>query len=208
MERAFEVYEEALEMLPEKWEDLNEKEKLRAIGIAYKLGEMASKMKGKEKEEEGYLAWAVEALLKDNNTGENREGLIGPGRKEHNKDDNDNRAMKQLKLPDWANKVDVAAPFEALASFYARTGRLEYAPSKPTLVPLNIYQFTITSGMRWYCIFMQFQSWSLPRPNPPRWKIVVEVRYLCPRLHSLLIRMFTFRCPTYDCPLRPNHAQS
>ena len=31
----------------------------------------------------------------------------------------------ELALPEWATKTDLAAPFEALGTFYAQNGRLE-----------------------------------------------------------------------------------
>ena len=129
MECAFKVYEEVLERLPEKWEYLSGKEKFRAIGIAYRLGEMAETI-DKEKEE-GYLAWAVEALLKSvKDDSERKSGDEFVGKSENV---NDEPVIKMLQLPEWATKVDIAAPFEALGSFYARTGRLEYVPVKPPL---------------------------------------------------------------------------
>jgi len=120
-ERAFEVYEEALGKLPKTLEALTGKEKLRAVGIAYKLGEMAEVVKGKEEKEERYFAWAVEALVKsmkddvEGGTGGSQE-MISHG---------DDPVVKELQLPEWATKTDVAAPFEALGSFYVRTGKLE-----------------------------------------------------------------------------------
>ena len=132
LESAFEVYEEALERLPEKWEGLSGKERLRAIGIAYKLGEMARTMSDKEKKEEGYLAWAVEALLKSMNS-ERKSGDESVGKSE---DVNDDLVMKTLQLPEWATQTDIAAPFEALGSFYLRTGRSEYVLVQPTFTSI------------------------------------------------------------------------
>jgi hypothetical protein len=122
LERAFEVYEEALERLPTSGEDMSGRDKLRAVGIAYKLGEMAGVMKGKEEKEEGYLAWAVEALLKSMKNDSERKP------KGENVNDDSDSVIKALQLPEWASKIDIAAPFEALGSFYARNGRLEYVP--------------------------------------------------------------------------------
>jgi hypothetical protein len=146
------VYEEALEQLPQTWEGLSGKEKLRAVGIAYKLGEMAGRMKGKEEKEEGYLAWAVESLLKgaknDSKTGESLE-VIGGG-----ENANDDAMMKELQLPEWATKTDVAALFEALGSFYARTGKPEYV-SFYTSSPAH--SLTVISAMQWCYICTQSQ---------------------------------------------------
>ncbi|KAF8220921.1 hypothetical protein L208DRAFT_727251 [Tricholoma matsutake] len=125
-ERAFEVYEEAFEMMPQQSETLSGKEKVRSVGIAYKLGEMAGAVKGKEDTEEGYLCLAVEALLKDKDDSE-RQTREGQGLMGNNVNMNDDAAMKMFELPQWATKIDIAAPFEALGSFYARTGRLESA---------------------------------------------------------------------------------
>jgi tetratricopeptide (TPR) repeat protein len=157
LERAFEVYEEALERLPERWDGLSGKEKLRAVGIAYKLGEMAGAMTGKEEKEEGYLAWAVESLLKsvkDDSERKTREGF-------ESRSENSNDA---LQLPEWATNIDIAAPFEALGSYYARTGKLEYVPAN---LMLNFFLLISGDNFR-YAMALYLQAISVLIPPPPQ----------------------------------------
>jgi len=45
--------------------------------------------------------------------------------------------ITDLKLPTWVTKHDLAAPFEALASFYSHNGQIEYA------MPLYLQAITI-----------------------------------------------------------------
>jgi len=43
-------------------------------------------------------------------------------------DEGDNHiVIAELGLPDWVSTVDIAAPFEALGTFYSRAGKLDYA---------------------------------------------------------------------------------
>ena len=39
--------------------------------------------------------------------------------------------VEELKLPTWVLKHDLAAPFEALGSFYSRTGKVRFALRSP-----------------------------------------------------------------------------
>lgn len=92
-------------------------ERIRAISIAYKLGELAQDLQKPPEEEEKWLVWSVEALLKT--------VLHGP--EPHSKDNALNIAtiVDDLGLPPWAMFHSFAAPFEALASFYSRSRNIE-----------------------------------------------------------------------------------
>ncbi|KAF8068748.1 hypothetical protein FPV67DRAFT_1414407 [Lyophyllum atratum] len=130
-DEAYDVYEDALAMLKqaEKEGRLSGPEKLRAITISYRLGELASALQMPE-EEERHLVWAVEAVLKS------VLRLGGPPRDPERAreaestevgDPNTRIMISELSLPNWATKMDVAAPLEALGTLYARAGRLDYA---------------------------------------------------------------------------------
>jgi hypothetical protein len=174
MERAFQVYEEALEKLSDEWGSLNGKEKLRAIGIVCKLGAMADQMEGKEEQEERYLVWAAKVLTNDFKN----EELMGPGRKE------------KRTLPHWVNRVEFATPFEMLASFYARTRRTEYAPFKPILTLfeyLSVYN-NFRKAMIVYLIAITVLIDTFPGvEHPSAEEYCKGLSSLFPRSHSLLI---------------------
>ncbi|KAG6837089.1 hypothetical protein H0H93_014981 [Arthromyces matolae] len=131
-EDAFNTYLESLTQLQQVGtanDALSGPEKLRAIAISYKLGEMANALQWRE-EEERHLVWAVEAVLKSVfRLGEQMEQADhAPEIVSSLPRDSDTRTMlSELSLPEWATKTDVAAPLEALGAFYAEAGRVEFA---------------------------------------------------------------------------------
>lgn len=129
LDAAYAVYQDALSRLQEAGtkEPLSGPEKLRAVAISYKLGEIAAAL-DKPEEEEHHLVWAVEALLKSVMPIDQSHGNISVlDHKNIQHSDSETQTMiLELALPDWATKTDVAAPFEALGSFYAQYGKLEY----------------------------------------------------------------------------------
>ncbi|KAG6808830.1 hypothetical protein H0H92_002744 [Tricholoma furcatifolium] len=130
-EEAYNVYLDTLAHLQQAGidDELSGPEKLRAIAISYKLGEMASEMQKRE-DEERHLVWAVEAILKS---------IFRLGEREENTnhipetvsslphDPNTRTMISELSLPEWATKTDIAAPLEALGAFYAEAGRVDFA---------------------------------------------------------------------------------
>jgi len=94
---------------------LNVAERIRAISIAYKLGELSHELQKSLAEEEKWLVWSVEALLKTVLQG-------SPAGSSSISDMSD--LVGELGLPSWAMLHDFAAPFEALGSFYARRGNI------------------------------------------------------------------------------------
>ncbi|KAG6918410.1 hypothetical protein DXG01_014815 [Tephrocybe rancida] len=133
-EKAYDIYSESLALLQRaEEEELSGPEKLRAIAISYKLGEMAAEMDRVE-DEERHLVWAVEAILKSvfrlgEQTDSNHvpEAVITSVPREPSTQ----TMLSELSLPAWVTKTDVAAPLEALGTFYAQAGRVEY--SRPRL---------------------------------------------------------------------------
>ncbi|CAE6415925.1 unnamed protein product [Rhizoctonia solani] len=105
-------------------------ERMRAIGLSVKLGEIAARF-GQTEEEEKYLLFGVEEILRmmkeasgalphiEGNT--NQSG--GP--------------QQELVLPNWVSHTDAGSVLERLAEFYSRTGRSDYA------VPLYLQALSI-----------------------------------------------------------------
>jgi len=113
---AYEGYITALEHLRKNWSALTSEERLRAISLGQKLGEMADMYQLGEAEEERWLTWTVEEVLKvakdigsSRHAGDNEEGNV---------------ILSDLELPKWVTVTDIGAPLESLGAFYARTGRL------------------------------------------------------------------------------------
>lgn len=88
-------------------------DKIRALSITYKLGELANAMQKPLSEEEKWLTLSVEGLLTIIPEGPERRSV------------EIRKTLEELDLPAWAMLNDFAAPFQALGSFYARTGRPE-----------------------------------------------------------------------------------
>lgn len=94
-------------------------ESMRAVAIAYRLGHLAHSMEKSKEEEEKWLVYAVQTLLTDIMSAPVAAELVQTG-------DSETQVMiSDLRLPKWATKHDLAAPFEALASFYSHNGQIE-----------------------------------------------------------------------------------
>ncbi|KAF8963306.1 hypothetical protein BDZ97DRAFT_1732228 [Flammula alnicola] len=106
---------------------LNSAEKMRAVALSYKLGQLAHDLNKPPVEEERWLVWAVEAILRavmDVPPMGSAEVVRVNGAAQGS---NVKVLVEQLGLPEWSAGHDLAAPFEALASFYARVGNVTYA---------------------------------------------------------------------------------
>lgn len=138
-EEAYNVYKEALWQLQSAYLDLppdtphpeigtetlellTGPERMRAVAIAYKLGCMASELGKPDEEEEKWLTWAVTGILKAV-----MEAPAGSGAEmapvEPNKAGNLYIMARDLRLPLWSRVHDLAAPFEALGTFYSKQGK-------------------------------------------------------------------------------------
>ena len=132
---AYEVYAAALERLQNAIKQqqtlpaeirVSGPERIRAAALAYKLGEMAEMYSQPAQEEEKWLVYAVEELLRvlrDTRTpakGRNVTDEGGP-----NSDGNPSLQLDDLELPAWIKRDDVVAPLERLGAFYSRTGKQE-----------------------------------------------------------------------------------
>jgi hypothetical protein len=125
-EKAYEVYSTLIAQLQDlgKRGKLSGEERMRAVAVASKLGEMAETYQLAEEEEETWLVWAVEELLMvvqdkspaavdvpDSEAGSKSRRLV----------------LSELELPSWVSKTDLGPPIEALGAFYARVGKVQYA---------------------------------------------------------------------------------
>ncbi|TFK18264.1 hypothetical protein FA15DRAFT_675406 [Coprinopsis marcescibilis] len=115
-------------------EGLSPLERMRAVAISYKLGELAAKMGKPKEEEEKWLVYSVETVLKDVMAHPIAAEVIVQGNPSDQSNANEKGKvvetvgiLEDLRLPTWALKHDLAAPFEALGTFYSRTGRIDYA---------------------------------------------------------------------------------
>ncbi|KAI0370552.1 hypothetical protein BV20DRAFT_281681 [Pilatotrama ljubarskyi] len=123
-QEAYDIYKTALMQLRAA-KGLSGRERMRAVAIAHKLGEMAEIYQQGPEETEQWLTFAVEEALrvvKDEASGgkgktesvEEPEGEVGA-------------MLAELDLPWWVRKIDIAAPLEALGRFYAQEGKNDYA---------------------------------------------------------------------------------
>ncbi|KAJ7439319.1 hypothetical protein FB451DRAFT_1302131 [Mycena latifolia] len=119
-QEAFGLYSDALNLIlnTKSPELLSGPERLRAISLAVKLGQLADTCAVPAEEEERIRVWAVEEILKllteiqgSSSTGEAPQPLD----------------FVKLKLPRWMTKTDVSVPLQELGDFYGRVGKLEYA---------------------------------------------------------------------------------
>ena len=98
---------------------------MRAAALAYKLGCLASELGKPEKEEEKWLTWSVNAILvaviqAPASSGMDKVARIpsappGAGKMFV--------VAQDMRLPLWARNHDIAAPFEALGTFYSEHGK-------------------------------------------------------------------------------------
>lgn len=93
---------------------------MRGVAVACKLGEMANMYQLAEEEEERWLVWAVEELLR---VVQDQRGETPVTRDTHGS--GSESTLADLELPGWVSRTDLGAPIEALATFYARSGKLE-----------------------------------------------------------------------------------
>ncbi|CCO31205.1 hypothetical protein BN14_05241 [Rhizoctonia solani AG-1 IB] len=105
-------------------------ERMRAISLSMKLGEIAAKF-GQTEEEEKYLVFGTEEILRMMK--EVSGALPSPG----NGNENHGGPQQDLVLPSWVSYTDAGSVLERLAEFYSRTGRSDYA------VPLYLQAISI-----------------------------------------------------------------
>jgi hypothetical protein len=107
------------------------RERMRAVALASKLGAMAEEYDLLKTEEEAFLTFAVEEMLRVvREVGGEPSSFVNKvfGTSVKNSPGSEDAAivLSNLELPTWVSTTDVGAPMEALASFYSRTERYEY----------------------------------------------------------------------------------
>ena len=121
---AYETYSTALAQLraAQTHNSLSGRERMRAVALAHKLGEMAEVYQHGPEEAEHFLTFAVEEALRVvKDEGPNS----GKGKERETEEGEVGTMLAELELPWWVRKVDVAAPLEALGRFYAQEGKPE-----------------------------------------------------------------------------------
>ncbi|KAF9036213.1 hypothetical protein BJ165DRAFT_1533064 [Panaeolus papilionaceus] len=110
---------------------LSPAEKMRAVALSYKLGELAHQLGKPANEEEAWLSWSVQAVLSavmgSPSSLSAKNVSIGPAASEQGVGAKKDALVEEFGLPIWAPMESLAAPFEALASFYSREDRPDYA---------------------------------------------------------------------------------
>jgi hypothetical protein len=128
--RAYEVYEAVLRILqaaapPGRGGGGGGAERMRAVAVACRLGEMAEEYGLPLEEEERWRSWAVTELLRvvgKQGDGDGEEGTAAAAAVGGSVDVD---VLGELDLPPWVRSEDLGAPIEALGAFYARTGNVE-----------------------------------------------------------------------------------
>jgi hypothetical protein len=118
-QRAYDAYIEALNQLQEAKHKLSGKERVRAVSIALQLGQMAEEYSQPAEEEEKWLTFAVEEVLRI--VKGPKPDAVGPVQEDQQK-----LVIAELDLPKWVEKTDIGAPLEALGAFYSRVGKPEW----------------------------------------------------------------------------------
>jgi len=98
---------------------LTDEERLRRVAIACKLAELSSE---RIEEEERWLVWAVEAVVKLAGLGMHRKQT---GLQDMKEPSQTQVILAELELPSWMRKDDLAAPLAALGNLYAKKGNVE-----------------------------------------------------------------------------------
>ncbi|KAI9065263.1 hypothetical protein FKP32DRAFT_1590751 [Trametes sanguinea] len=122
-QEAYDMYSKILAQLRAA-KGLSARERMRAVAIAHKLGEMAEIYQQGPEDEDQWLTFAVEEAIRVMQ----EEGL-GPKQVKSTAEPEgeDGAMLAELTLPWWVRRVDVAAPMEALGRFYAREGKDDFA---------------------------------------------------------------------------------
>ena len=121
---AYEVYVDALNNLRKSSGTLSPKERLRAVAIAYKLGEMADTYQQPQEDEEKWLVYAVEEMLRVLRD-EQRASVPKATPGSESMQPQQHVSLDELELPAWVDKTDIVAPIQALGEFYSRVGKEE-----------------------------------------------------------------------------------
>ncbi|KAF9948592.1 hypothetical protein BGZ72_009508 [Mortierella alpina] len=98
--------------------------RLKAVGIAQKLGDLYHSIR-KDQQAERYYLWSVEQLLKNHEGVVERQSNISEEERRLQNARDQEAMRKQFnfdKLPSWMTKTDLGASLEALGGFYTSKG--------------------------------------------------------------------------------------
>jgi hypothetical protein len=146
---AYEVYRSALELYKSSSQNVPSagpsksisasptdlRDRMRAVALASKLGVLAQSLHKPPEDEEKWLTYAVNELLKtllivkENPSTTLWDVMRGHGSKDAAsmpKDNDTELVLAELSLPRWVTKTDVSAPLEALGTFYAEHDKIEF----------------------------------------------------------------------------------
>ncbi|EIN08304.1 hypothetical protein PUNSTDRAFT_113863 [Punctularia strigosozonata HHB-11173 SS5] len=122
------------------------KDRMRTVALASKLGTLAQALHKPIEDEEKWLTYAVNELLKtltivkQNPSASLWETLRGQSSKNTQPKDGTELVLSELDLPAWVTKTDVSAPLEALGTFYAQHDKIDYA------YPLYLHAAALLTG--------------------------------------------------------------
>lgn len=96
------------------------------MSIAYKLGEMAETYQQPTEQEEKWLVFAVEEMLRILRDEQAAARLASGEAPDAGTDASTEKViLDELELPAWVQQTDVVAPLQALGAFYSRAGKHE-----------------------------------------------------------------------------------
>ena len=148
---AYEIYTSLLSKL-QAAQNKTGPERLRGAAIAYKLGEMAELYQQPPEEEEKWLSFAVEELLRILRDSKDLDVSSDVSQSEGSID------LSEMEIPSWVNRTDIVAPLQSLGAFYGRTGKQECV--RRVLHPVLRAQPSITDTLS-HCTYPRFRSWCL-----------------------------------------------
>lgn len=113
--------------------ELEEEDRIKALGIAQKLGDLSVQLKDDAAAEKWY-SWSVEQMFKSTIPKANGMEL-----------DAKEKLFNSENMPKWLTKTDVGASMEALAAFYAERRKYEFA------LPLYLRSLTLYPAIKEDC---------------------------------------------------------
>ncbi|KAF8553307.1 hypothetical protein OG21DRAFT_1414552 [Imleria badia] len=147
---------------------LTNEERLRRVAVACKLAELCTN--DDEEEEEKWLSWGVEEVLRLAGVQTKTGDSAGPTARSDSTVTS--VVLAELELPSWMRRVDLGAPLAALGSVYARKGNVEYAmplylQAISLLLPPNMENVTIEDRCEGASLMNNLSELIMRRPPSP-----------------------------------------
>lgn len=143
---AYDVYAASLELLQAPDGAQTGPERMRAVALAQKCGDLAqlpdvgrALIKGGEERDmaETHLVWSVEELLRLTVPAEKREAALAASPATAGTEEDASIKLSELPLPKWVKPAELGASLEALAGFYSAKGQAQLA------APLYLHALSI-----------------------------------------------------------------